>query len=298
MSSRRLNQKKLTKKSLLLSVNENNLISYQEIKDKLRPFDLIAFRGGDIISDLITTLEHHKVGVGVFSHVGMVVTADILPRYNYKGQEFILEPNRVYILESTFSYKIKGIMDNCPDVITNKGHLGVQLRSLEEVIPRYITNEKTKVAWCKLINNPFEIIGEEQLEITNQRRQILKEKFMDFFNNYHSRLYEIDPESLLAAMFPSLRFIRSFRDNIFSSISKHLFNDNNSCPSGWQFCSELVANVYQLINIISHEFNPSDVLPIDFFGYDEDNLPALVSPPIFIKDWDIDNQPGYCYKKL
>ncbi len=44
-------------------------------------------------------------------------------------------------------------MDNAPDITTGHGKLGVQLRDLEDVIPRYIINEKTTVAWCKLLNN-------------------------------------------------------------------------------------------------------------------------------------------------
>ena len=299
MSTTRSNQKALTKKSMKLSMDESNLTSYQEIKDKLLPFDLIAFRGGDLISDLITTLEDYQVGVGVFSHVGMVVTADILPKFYYDGKEFILKPNHPYILESTFSYNIKGIIDNCPDVITRKGHLGVQLRDLEEVIPRYIIDEKTKVAWCKLLNNPFDIVEGEPVETTIKRRDIVKENFIKFFDSYEGRLYEINPESLLAAMFPSLRFIRSIRDNIFKSLFKVLHSwritKKKTDPSGWQFCSELVANVYQTINIISPDFDPRDVLPIDFFGYDYDNIPALVAAPVFIKDWDLPDKPAVHY---
>lgn len=51
----------LTKKSMQLSMNESNLVSYQDIKNKLQPFDLIGFRGGDIISDLIASLENYEV---------------------------------------------------------------------------------------------------------------------------------------------------------------------------------------------------------------------------------------------
>ena len=299
MSTTRSNQKSLIKKSMKLSMDESNLFSYQEIKDKLLPFDLIAFRGGDLISDLITILEEYQVGVGVFSHVGMVVTADILPNFYYDGKEFTLKPNHPYILESTFSYNIKGIMDNSPDVIIRKGHLGVQLRDLEEVIPRYIIDEKTKVAWCKLLNNPFDIIEGESIETSNRRRDIVKEKFINFFESYHGRLYEMNPESLFAAMFPSLRFIRSIRDNIFKSLFEVLcswgITKKKTDPSGWQFCSELVANVYQTINVISEDFDPRDILPIDFFGNDQDNLPGLVSSPIFIKDWDLPGNSAVHY---
>src|SRR5437868_4194060 len=122
---------------------------YSELKNLIKPFDLIAFRGGDVISDLIAVLEKYEVGCDTFTHVGMVVTSEILPNQN-------LDPNKLYILESTFGYQIPLIYDNKPDVITGKGNFGVLLRDLEEIIPWYIYNDKTKVAWCKLLNNPFD----------------------------------------------------------------------------------------------------------------------------------------------
>lgn len=293
--------KTLIKKSMQLSMDESNLVSYQDIKDKLQPFDLIGFRGGDIISDLISTLEKYEIGVGAFSHVGMIVTSDILPKCHIDGKEFYLTPNHPYILESTFSYCINGISDGPADVVTGKGHLGVQLRDFEQVIPRYITDETTKVAWCQLLNNPFNRINNESIETLTLRRETLKNKFTEFFEEYEGRLYEIDLEGLLAAMFPSLRFIRNIRDKLFTT----LFNVLHKCgiakqdvgPAGWQFCSELVTNVYQMINIIPSSFDSRNVLPVDFFGYDKDGLPPLVAPPFYIKDWDIPGLPGFHYSE-
>lgn len=102
-------------------------------------------------------------------------------------------------------------------------------------------------------------------------------------------------------MFPSLRFIRNIRDKIFTT----LFDVLHKCGiarqdvglAGWQFCSELVVNVYQIINIIPSSFDPRNVLPVDFFGYDKDGLPALVASPLYIKDWDIPGKPGFHYSE-
>ena len=128
-----------------LSMNIN-LLTYKEIKNDIQSFDAIFFRGGDLISDMIEVLEKYKVSSGVFTHVGMVVTADILPYCNVKGLPYHLESNKLYILESTFGYEIPHILEGKCDITTGKGKFGVQLRELEDIIPWYITNDKTKVA--------------------------------------------------------------------------------------------------------------------------------------------------------
>lgn len=291
--------KEAIKKSMKLTMDETNLASYFDIKDQLRPFDLVAFRGGDVISNLISKMEEHEVGVGAFSHVGMIVTSDILPIASSGGKSVTLKPGHPYLFESTFTYNIAGLSDGVPDIVSGKGDFGVQLRDLEEVIPRYITDENTKIAWCRLKNNPFnEIPGEEQKNL-RLRRELLRDMFTDFFRRYEDRLYEMDFESLLAAMFPSLRFIRDIRDTIFSALYSVLYScglaDKTSGPAGWQFCSELVANVYKEIGIIAPNFDPKNVVPIDFFGCDVDSLPALVEAPVYLKDWDLPDKPAVHY---
>lgn len=292
MSRSSKQQKSLIKKSMRLNMNQSNLSSYQDIKSSMRPFDLIAFRGGDIVSDLITELENEQCGVGDFSHVGMVVTAEILPVCHIQGKEFNLDPNKIYVFESTFSHNVAGITDGPHDVVTGKGKLGVQLRDLEEVIPRYITSEKTKVAWCRLLNNPF--------DKPNADRDGIREEFTKFFEEYEMTLYEVDFNDLMAAMFPSLRILRNIQDYILKNLFKVLhscgLSEHNTGPAGWQFCSELVGNVYQLIGVLPKHFDPRDVLPVDFFGYDIDGIPALVAPPIYIRDWDIQESPAFHYE--
>lgn len=288
-------------KSMQLTMNENNLVSYFDIKDQLRPFDLVAFRGGDLISEMISTMEEYEIGVGAFSHVGMIVTSDILPRAKHGSKEFDLVPGHPYLFESTFTYAIGGLGDGIPDVVTGKGDFGVQLRDLEEVIPRYIKDEKCKIAWCRLKNNPFnEIPGEAEANL-RRRRTILRDSFTEFFRHYEDRLYQIDLQSLFAAMFPSLRCIRNIQDAIFTALYTVLYacglKEDNRGPAGWQFCSELVANVYKDISIIPPEFDAKNVVPIDFFGCDVDNLPSLVEDPLYFKDWDLPKEPAIHYKE-
>lgn len=247
----------------------NNSIEYEKIKDMIKPFDLIAFRGGDFISDLISFVQEKYIGVGNFTHVGMAVTRDILPS---------LPDDDIYVFESTCSYEY--ITDGVPDIKSKKGVLGVQLRNLKDVISNYIKDEKTKIAWCKLINNPYD---------NENNRESLKNIFIEQYEKYNSKFYEVSAISLLSAVFPELRELREIKDDFFDSIFGFIswFKDEpkiKTSPSGWQFCSELVANIYKKIRIISENFDSKNVIPVDFFGHDLDGIPAIVDKPIFIKN--------------
>jgi hypothetical protein len=263
-----------------------NLYDYNEIKDKIKPYDLIAFRGGDLVSDFISYLEKKTIGVGFFTHVGMAVTSDILPSCIVDDHEFVLEEGKVYLLESTFTYSVLGVSDGIPDVTTDKCMIGVQLRDLEVVIPHYIVSDKTKVAWCPLKKKYRKKIQDGYL---NQESGF----FTELFHEYHNRYYEMDAIGLLGSMFPSMRGLRDERNKIYKKMYKilqrwHIVNPDNEGPAGWQFCSELVANIYLAIGVLNN-IDPKDVLPVDFFGYDLDGIPALVDDPCYIRDWEIED---------
>ena len=275
-----------------ISIDYNNLVSYEDICDKIRPFDLIAFRGEGIISDTISSAQSHIVGVGSFSHVGMVVTSDILPYFNVNGEKIYLDPGKIYIFESTTAYNLNG--DIVPDITTGLKAIGVQIRDLKEVIPRYITSDSCRVAWCKLLKNPLDQIGNESTSNT------ISERFQECFLKYQGRMYELSLIGLLSSGVPSFRKLRTLRENIYNkmySILRYfgLVRPNNVGPSGWQFCSELVANIYKEFGIIPETIDPKNVMPIDFFGCDEDGLPIVIETPVFIKDFTIAGQPAISY---
>lgn len=269
-----------------VTIDYNNIANYNDLKNQLRPFDIIAFRGSDFISDLIASLEQRETGCGTFSHVGLVVTSEILPLFRIDGTHTVLEPGKLYVFESTSSYPLYGLGDGVPDVVKKHCKLGVQLRDLEQVIEKYLSSEKTKIAWCKLINNPLDILLTETPHEYDIRKAKIVERFGHVFNDYEGRMYEMDPVGLLSAMFSSLRFIRSIRNKISKVICKGLsaigLIHEDIGSTTWQFCSELIANIYKEFEVIPEQFDAADVLPVDFFGYDEDGLPALVEKPVFI----------------
>jgi hypothetical protein len=264
-----------------LSFDNAKFLKFSELKNKMNSLDLISFRGNDFISDFIIGLEKKQRGIGGFSHVGIVIKSDILPSYN----GFVLNPEKIYVFESTFSHEVLGILKSSPDVIRQKGIFGVQLRDLEAVIPTYIKNKKTKIAWCKLINNP---ITKNNNDITE-----LQYKFMLIFEEYHNTLYNMNVLNLFATMFPAFEKIRDGKNFLFKFIIKYSNKIINKILMGkakkvikvksWQFCSELVANIYQKFGIIEIGINPKNITPVDFFGSIKHGIDPLVYSPIFIK---------------
>lgn len=266
-----------------MDMNNYNLVDFQDIEFLIRPFDLIAFRGGDLVSDTIAKLETQHNGNGCFTHVGMVVTSDVLDVLDKSDKN-------LYIFESTCSYSIPLVQAGVPDALTGRGALGVQIRKLKDVIPVYIENEKTKISWCSLKNNPYSKKYSDTTDSLNERRNILKKVFSEFFLSYHGRLYEIDLFSLFSSLFSPFRKIRDMKDTAIEKLMVLLGQNPDCAPSGWQFCSELVANAYIKLNIFDSTIDPRNIVPMDFFGSD-----SKINLPIYIKDWDINGSNKYKY---
>ena len=99
---------------------------------------------------------------------------------------------------------------------------------------------------------------------------------------------------LLAAVYPAARPVRTIRDIFWQFVNKifriHRYEPVIPTPDRWQFCSELVANVYQDIGVLPKSFNSKDVLPIDLLGYDVDGIPPLVKSPVFFNDFSIEER--------
>ncbi len=174
------------------------IFSYEEYKHNLLPFDLILFKGTDCVSKTIQRVQRKKLGIpnsdDAFSHVGIVVTSDILeiPKGLVRQSEFreshfvkqlseksgnqrsvdtmtsqlLLKPGEKYVWESTMSGPLADGVRN----VNHKSFLGVQLRNLDEVIREYgkpccrtpccmCTRKRgpgsPNIAVCHLRDNPF-----------------------------------------------------------------------------------------------------------------------------------------------
>ena len=222
---------------------------YKELKYKFQPFDLVLFRGGEFVSDIISYLEEVKLGKGAgdYSHVGMIVTSDILDHPK-------VEKNKLYIWESTIS----GFLGEGVKNIQNKSFLGVQLRDFDEVAPAYDNHPDTYLGWSPM----YKEIREQLIE-----RPKIKEEFTKIFNKYNGIPYDANIFSLMGALFQCCRDCREF-------------TEVKGINHNWLFCSELCFKVYQELGVYEKKFDPSNVVPVDFIGYDEDGIPVLFDKPV------------------
>lgn len=221
---------------------------YEEIRPTLRAFDPVFFRGSDFVSNTISTLEkfHDRYArAGDFTHVGMIVTSEIL-------QHDLVLPGKFYVWESTMGGKLGGDVYN----IYGKTVLGVQLRDFDELIISYDKSNVTHIAVGNLINNP----------IDHRPIEELKQQFTQYFNEIDGRMYNLNLFSLLSALCPPLRWARKKIEKICHTES-------------WLFCSELVAVIYVKLGIYPGTINPENVVPRDiaFPEADTDAMPRILN---------------------
>ena len=214
---------------------------YDEIKAKIRPLDVILFKGNEFVSKMIRKLERSKIKSNYvqYSHCALVVSRDLLNDYR-------LDPSKLYVFESTMS----GHYGNDIYNVDGNAFLGCQLRCLDDLVHAFDKPAKTAVAWLKLKNNPFRDPESKQQTI---------EKFRQIYDTYNGRKYNINFISLLATVYTSLRPFRRPINKLFKT--KDMI-----------FCSQLVAIVYKELGIIPESVNPQNVLPVDLIpSIDKDN---------------------------
>lgn len=211
---------------------------FSQIKDEIRPFDIVFFKGGDFVSDFIRWSQKKSAKIknlekGDFSHVGIIVTTKIFDHPN-------MIPGKYYVLESTIS----GYLGNNIKNIDGNSLLGVQIRDFEALIPAYI-NSKTSISVGRLSNHPFNNISEKRC----------KRIFTEFYNKHCGKYYEMDPIALSSSLCGCLR-----------SFKKYRLSDQDD----YYFCSELVAKLFQDLDILDIQIDPETVVPMDFLGNDID----------------------------
>lgn len=209
------------------------IANYDNLKDKMSNMDLIMFRKDDIVSDLILDLTNENIITKsnsadlnkqniTFTHVGLIIKSDLLPGYS-------LDPNKIYILESTYSYGITGMDNGPPDCLNNEQFFGVQLRDLETICKRYILNEKTKMVLVKLKTSPN-----------------IKD-FTSIFKKYYWRPFLREEISL---MFPNINFKQITSETLISFKS---YMNKMWMPFILQYtfsCVDLVTSIYSDLGII------------------------------------------------
>lgn len=279
--------------SFIMNVNMNKTLDYNYVRNNMKPLDLILFKGNELVSKTIRLLQRIKLGVSDandFSHVGMIVNTTIIDKKEYP----YLEDDKLYIFESTLSGSLSdGVLN-----VENKSFFGTQVRDLDLVLKKY--NTKYPLGWCRLKNNPG-IISMADIKDANNinnvnkitmrlaEREKFKKRFTEVFMKYNGVRYDVNLISLLAALFPGIRWLRNYAEKFFHT-------------QGFLFCSELCFTVYQELGLYNKLFDPRNVVPVDFIkGVDKDtveieekhngvvvckkeNLPILFDNPILFID--------------
>lgn len=247
--------------------------AYSQISEGFQSLDLIFFRGDDAISDLIRLCEGRYLrptsplvdekggyvgGPDTYTHVGMVVRSDILDHP-------CVADGGAYIWEATIS----GALGEGVTNVDGESFLGVQLRDLRAVVDKYDAPADTRVATA-----PLRAADRKEL---GSRVPDLRERFTELFQRLNGRRYDANPFSLAGAMDPRLRIFRDKAEGFLGT--EH-----------WLFCSELVATVYQELEIFPKTVRVRDVIPMDLLGYDADEVVdggvpiVVISPVPFVRD--------------
>lgn len=235
-------------------------VIYEDVKTDIKPFDLIVFRGTGIISDTIRLLEGIQFGNDEWTHVGVIITTDIIPIKNGL-------PNKLYIWESVASVCLP-IGDGVKSVETKEGFIGVQIRDLEQVINiNYDIGVDTMIGWCKLENNPImKKLDENNVEY-HTRVERIKTVMRCFYEENNGTPFPLNPIYMLPSLFPELEKLRV------------LFKNKG------MFCSQFATSLYLSLGLIDKKINPADITPVEILGI---HFPKIFKlPPIVFKKNEI-----------
>jgi hypothetical protein len=115
-------------------------IRYEDIKNNIKPYDMILFKDDSFISTLISKFQKMALGNGDFTHSAIILNGKILG--------FNDNPDKLYLWECVLSGQFTdGITD-----IYGKEIFAVQLRDFDKVIEKYIKNSSNNkfVCWMQL----------------------------------------------------------------------------------------------------------------------------------------------------
>lgn len=245
-----------SRSSKILNVKKGE--EYHDVFDDISSMDLILFKGGDYVSDLIRFTEGKflpenssdenmtiSTDPNDFSHCGVAIRSDVYSP---------LPDGRLYILESTMSGRLSdGVND-----IHGHSFWGVQIRDFEEVVKKYNHPDDTAIAVCHLKNPPVP--------------ELVRKHTEEYINSVIGRRYNANPISLIGSMFKCLR---PTRDEV----------ENATKTESLLFCSEMVGELYVKLGLLPQDVQPNNIVPMDYLGYDTDDfgkLPVIVKSPRYI----------------
>ncbi len=254
-------------------------ILYSDMRDNVRTYDLLLFRGADFVSNTISHIETVMDGSGDFTHAGIAIRAKDLP----ESSQLYRPPqdDKLYVFESTASGKIAG----GPPGTDGRGHLGVQVRDMDTLVPIYDGYPSSRLAWLPLREDTRPPINPYQVQ--------------DILDRYTNLMYDANCLDLLASAFPVLRSMRRIFRNSCCLLKYMCCMCFTARRTGrWYFCSELVSQIYIDIGVFPDSLNPEDVLPMDFMPRERNLTADDASPPKDGATLDADKQVPWVFRKV
>lgn len=253
----------------------------QEFIKGIKPLDLLVFKGTGVTSNVIIKAEEWVTGfTDAPSHVEVMITKEWCDKIKtYEG--ISIEVDQPLSWGSTTLGKSISIETG--------GHVnGVQIRDLEYLITKYLSNPTSNVGYCSLRDNPTQFSPDKE-SLTHYliRKDRIQENLRISYDKYHDKEYNNNPLALIGVMFPQFRYLR----NVSQENYENYGNDGNGNKL---FCSEFIATLYEDLGIINDMtdgvadgkmLDPRDVLPVDFFGPDADRqfVNAICNQPVWFR---------------
>lgn len=241
--------------------HKNNLVNYADIHELIQPLDIILMYGGNGTKEIIDFITNKNISIGVVTHLGIVVTSDILRHYRKNGKKYRLKEGSKYLMEISLQTNRKN--SGAKSVIT--------VRNLAKVAKEYYNGKYIKFGWSKLKSSS-----------KLKDKETIKSLLTEFVRKYTGKAYYAT--SLLYTAFPILRLSEDAvnqHSKSFTNILVDVTRNNKPLTGGVALCSRLILDVYKLAGIVSVGYRPEEALPIDFYGYE---LPPIVENPLYIKD--------------
>lgn len=225
----------------------------------IQPLDIILFRGNqDIVSDGIRDAEGIVQGNNEWSHVGIVISKRWCPAINLPDN---IDQDRLLLWESNVSSSCAIITkDPTLDIETGHGFLGVQIRDLASVIT-YNKKLGVIIGHGQLLHNPIKQLNDECIVTYESRSRSLKRVLSLLHDKYIHRCYQLNCCRLAEAIFPCIQRLMC-----------------KCCPGKhFMYCSELVAEIYKHLDILSNVYDAKAVSPVEI-----SELKYILMPPVII----------------
>jgi hypothetical protein len=223
--------------------------------NEIEPLDIVFFKGGDFVSDFIRFNSQIEIGINNWSHIGIVVSTDLLPIKNGK-------PGKLYLWESILSGKL---CDGVYNIETNDSFFGTQIRSLKRILSVNKGNKKVNIGVGKLKNNPYKKQDGESDQDYNLRFKLLKQKLLYLYHTYNNVRFQYN----------CIRLFNTMYDIFDPCISK-----NNTERL---FCSQLVALILNELEVIKVD-DTAKVIPADLLS-DQSETGNIIDKIIVIQKY-------------